>query len=97
MYPALAISAALLVFASLASALLLHQRGPQALLWAASAASILHFAATSRAAPLMLGIRDAPNDESALMARLDGFARWHAVRTVLQCLTFLALVAALTG
>jgi hypothetical protein len=58
----------------------------------ASATTVLHFLATSRAAPVMLSIRDAPDEESILAAKLDTFARWHAVRAAFQVLTFLALI-----
>jgi hypothetical protein len=40
----------------------------------------------------MLSIRDAPDEESILAAKLDTFARWHAVRAAFQVLTFLALI-----
>jgi len=96
LYPALAISAALMVLATLAFAFIDQQPGRQVLLWVASAASVLHFVATSQAAPLMIGLREAPDHEETLMARLNAFARWHAVRTVLQCLTFLILVWVIT-
>jgi len=92
LYPALAILAALFVFATLAFAFITQHPGRHILLWVASIASVFHFVATSQAAPLMIGLRQAPNDEETLMARLNTFARWHAVRTVLQSLTFLILV-----
>ncbi len=95
-YPLWAIPAALLVFAAAIAAL---ARGgaplPSVFLLIASATSIFHFIATSQAAPTMLGIRHAPDDEKTLAARLDRFARWHAVRAVFQLLTFLVLVLAL--
>ncbi|MGA2479921.1 MAG: hypothetical protein ABSG63_14315 [Spirochaetia bacterium] len=96
LYPALAILASLLVFATLAFAFINQQPGRHVLLWVASVASVLHFVATSQAAPQMIGLRKAPDDEDTLMARLNTFARWHAVRTVLQCLTFLILVWVIT-
>ena len=92
LYPALAILAALLVFATLAFAFITQKPGRHILLWVASVASVLHFVATSQAAPVMIGLRQASDDEETLMARLNTFARWHTVRTVLQCLTFLILV-----
>ncbi len=95
-YPLWAILSALLVFAATVTAL---ATGPMStiaiVLLAASAASIIHFIATSRAAPVMLGIRRAADDEQTLAAMLDRFAHWHAVRAVFQLLTFLMLVVTL--
>ena len=95
-YPIWAVMSALLVFAA---TVLSFVRGSGSalsfVLLAASAASILHFVATSQAAPVMLSIRNAPDDESVLGAKLDAFARWHAVRAVFQVLAFLVLLWAL--
>jgi len=44
---------------------------------------------------VMLSIKDAPDDERSLSAKLDVFARWHAVRATLQLLAFLALIGSL--
>lgn len=92
-YPSWAIGSALLVFAATATAFA-WRAGTllSVVLVVASATSVLHFLATSRAAPVMLSIRDAPDEESALAAKLDKFARWHAVRAAFQVLTFLALI-----
>jgi hypothetical protein len=43
----------------------------------------------------MLSIKDAPDDEALLTAKLDRFARWHAVRTTFQVPVFLVLLWAL--
>ncbi len=95
-YPAWAIAATLLVFAATVVGLVGHPgTGTTVALIVASAASVVHFGATSRAAPLMLGIRDAADDEGQLAARLDAFARWHALRAVFQLIAFLAAVCAL--
>ena len=94
-YPAWAVAAALLVFAATVVALV-HRpaTGAFVALVVASVATLVHFGATGRAAPLMLGIRHAADDEAGLAARLDAFARWHALRTVFQALAFLCLLAA---
>jgi hypothetical protein len=54
--------------------------------------TVAHFLCTAKAAPNMLSLRNAPNDEGVLSKRLDAFAAWHSYRTVFQILTFLALV-----
>ena len=65
------------------------------LLSLASLLSILHTLATTRAAPIMISIKDAPDDETLLMAQLDRFARWHSVRATFQVLAFFLLLWAL--
>ncbi len=49
----------------------------------ASVLTVAHFLAASKAAPVMLSIKDAPDDERALSAKLGVFARRHAVRSQL--------------
>ncbi len=97
-YPAVAIGAALLTFAATLAAYL-GRSGTSATLplSIASLASVLHFVATARAAPIMLGIGRAPDDPGVLQPRLDAFARWHGVRAVLQVLTFFVLLWALAS
>src|SRR5258707_14111659 len=95
-YPLLGIGAALLTL--LATALAYVERSPMEvllLLSLASLLSILHTFATTRAAPVMLSIKDAPDDQAILTVKLDRFARWHAVRTTLQVLAFFVLLWAL--
>jgi hypothetical protein len=95
-YPLWAVLATLLVFAS--TALSFVNRAPTGLLVvlsASSAASVLHFVATGRAAPIMLSIGKTPDDEDILAAKLDRFARWHGVRAVFQALAFLFMLWAL--
>lgn len=95
-YPPWAIISTLLVFTAAIIALTSRSSPPvPAILLAASATSIFHFAATSQAAPVMLSIKNAPDDESVLGRKLDRFARWHAVRAGFQVLTFLVLLWAL--
>ncbi len=57
--------------------------------------SILHTFATTRAAPVMLSIKDTPDDEAILTAKLDRFARWHTVRATFQVVAFFVLLWAL--
>jgi len=95
-YPLLGIGAALLTF--LATAVAYAERNPIELLFPLSIASllsILHTFATTRAAPVMLSIKDASDDEMTLSSKLDRFARWHAIRATFQVLTFSVLLWAL--
>jgi len=95
-YPPWAIISALLVFAATITSLAGGSAvRVNAALLAASATSVLHFIATSQAAPVMLSIGHAPDDEQLLAAKLDRFALWHGVRAVFQVLTFLILVRVL--
>ncbi len=63
----------------------------------ASLLSVLHSFATTRAAPVMLSIKDAPNDVALLASKLDRFARWHTVRATFQVLTFFVLLSAVVA
>lgn len=97
LYPLLGIGAALLTL--LATALAYAEHSPMAvlvLLSLASLLSLLHTFATTRAAPVMLSIKDASDDQAMLTAKLDRFARWHAVRATFQVLAFFVLLWALT-
>jgi hypothetical protein len=97
-YPVWAISAALLVF--LATGLAYLEQQPAALLLPlsmASLTSIIHFFFTSRAAPLMLSLKNTPDDAAVLQGKLDRFTFWHAYRAVFQTLTFFALLWALVS
>lgn len=95
-YPALAIGGALLVFGTTVIAVAQNSpRSSLAPLLAACIGTILHFAATAKAAPNILSIKNAPDDEAALKKKLDAFAFWHGFRTVFQILTFFALLWAM--
>ena len=95
-YPILGIGATLFTVLATAIAYLEHSSmGLLLLLSLASLLSLLHTAATTRAAPVMLSIKDAPDDEAILTTKLDRFARWHAVRATFQVLTFFVLLWAL--
>ncbi len=92
-YPALAGSAALLAFLATGAAVL--NREPASVLLPlalASCCSVIHFFFTSRAAPVMLSLRKAPDDIAALGQKLDRFAYWHTWRAIFQMLAFLALL-----
>jgi hypothetical protein len=92
-YPLLGIGAALLTVLATTLAFVSHAKGEVLLLLSlATLLSVLHTFATTRAAPPMLSIRDAPDAEAILSAKLDRFARWHAVRATFQVLTFFILL-----
>ena len=95
-YPLLLIGAALL--AILATVLAYLTREPTALvlpLFFAALLSLLHSVVTTRAAPVMLSLKDTLNGEVILAAKLDRFARWHAVRATVQIGAFFVLLWAL--
>jgi hypothetical protein len=95
-YPILGIGAALLTL--LVTALAYAERSPMEVLLPLSLASLLsllHTAATARAAPVMLSMKDVSDDETILAAKLDRFARWHTVRAAFQVLAFFVLLWAL--
>jgi hypothetical protein len=95
-YPATAIGAALLILVATIVAFVAHASAALLVpLSIATLASIGHFVATSRAAPVMLRVGKTPDDEALLAPLLDRFARWHAVRATLQVLTFFVMLWAL--
>jgi hypothetical protein len=97
-YPAIAILALLLVAAATLVAHLTHM--PDAVmfpLFAACGGTIAHFLCTAKAAPNMLSLRNAADDEAFLAHKLNAFATWHAYRALFQFLTFVALVWALVA
>ncbi|HEV2460471.1 MAG TPA: hypothetical protein VGS80_19115 [Ktedonobacterales bacterium] len=92
-YPATAISAAVLTIVAAIVAYVEH--APATLLVPLSIAalmSIAHFLTTSRAAPIMLRVGRTPDDEALLAPPLDRFARWSEVRAALQVLTFFVML-----
>jgi len=92
-YPLLGIGAVLLTVLATAIAFISHARGEVLLLLSlATLLSVLHTFATTRAAPIMLSIKDTPDDEAHLSTKLDRFARWHTVRATVQVLTFFILL-----
>lgn len=95
-YPLLGVGAALLTL--LATALAYTERSSfdlLLLLSLASALSLVHTFATTRAAPTMLSLKDASDDEALLTEKLDRFARWPAVRATFQVGAFFLLLWAL--
>ncbi|MDQ6660272.1 MAG: DUF1772 domain-containing protein, partial [Chloroflexota bacterium] len=94
-YPLLGIGTALLTVLATAAAFASHAPMGLLLLSFASLLSILHTFTTIRAASVMLSIKDTLNDEAILTAKLDLFARWHAVRATFQVLAFFVLLWAL--
>src|SRR3954467_6473063 len=54
----------------------------------AAALAILHSLATTRAAPRIFAQRHVQADHAALSKLFDQFARWQALRAILQVLTF---------
>jgi hypothetical protein len=97
-YPTVAILALVLVAGTTFTAYVLS--APQTVmlpLLAACAGTIAHFLCTAGAAPNMLSLRHAPDDETFLAAKLDSFATWHAYRAVFQLLTFIAVIWALVA
>jgi hypothetical protein len=92
-YPAMGILAAALTFIAAISAFLRTTPLPYAWpLYAATLLAILHTITTTRAAPNMLSLRHAPDDEAILNKTFDRFAAWHNARTVLQVINFAVLV-----
>src|SRR5260221_11692357 len=84
-YPIWAISAALLVFAATLVAYIGKQPTEQLTpLTVASLTSILHFVMTFKAAPIMLSLKNTPDNEAILKSRLDQFERWRAIRMMFQ-------------
>ena len=92
-YPLWAISATVLIFlATVMSWVTIQPLGLFLPLLLASGTSVCHFLATSQAAPTMLSLKNTPNDEAILAAKLDRFERWHAVRATFQVLTFFLML-----
>ena len=97
-YPTIAILALILVAGATLTAYL--ARAPQTVilpLLVACAGTVAHSLCTVKAAPNMLSLRNAPDDEAFLAGKLNEFAKWHAYRAAFQFLTFVALVWALVA
>lgn len=95
-YPLLGIGAALLTVLAIVFAFVSHARAEVVLpLSLAALLSLLHTFATTRAAPIMLSLKNTPYDEVLLAAKLDRFARWHALRATFQVVAFFVLLGAL--
>jgi hypothetical protein len=95
-YPASGILAALLVFAATIATYFTNASATVMVpLLLACVGTVAHSACTAKAAPIMLSLRRAPDDQAVLTAKLDKFAFWHACRAVLQIATFMVLLWAL--
>ena len=95
-YPTIAILALLLIIATTFASYFVH--APQAImlpLLSACVGTAAHFVCTAKAAPNILSLRSAPDDEALLTRKLDAFAKWHAYRALFQFFTFVVLVWAL--
>lgn len=92
-YPTIAVMALVLVAVTTLAAYFSHAPQPIILpLLAACCGTVAHSLCTAKAAPKMLSLRHAPDNEIFLAGKLNQFARWHAFRATFQFLTFVALV-----
>lgn len=97
-YPTIAILALFLVCATTVVSYFEHVSDAVMLpLFAACGGTAAHFYCTAKAAPNMLRLRRAPEDEPLLEHTLDAFAAWHGYRALFQFLTFVALVWSLVA
>ena len=97
-YPTVAILALLLIAGATLAAYFLPARQTVFLpLCAACAGTVASFLCTAKAAPNMLSLRHAPDDEKLLSEKLDRFAFWHTYRFAFQFLTFIATVCTLVA
>ena len=95
-YPVLAISAGIFVFAATIIAALEKVNGNLLLTFiVASITTIIHFIGTAKAAPVMLSIKNSPDDEEILKNKFDQFERWHGFRACFQLITFIIVLCAL--
>lgn len=97
-YPIVAILGFLLIAGATFAAYFVQGARPVLLpMFAACAGTVASFLCTAKAAPNMLSLKHAPDDEKLLAKKLDRFALWHAYRFAFQFLTFIATVWALIG
>jgi hypothetical protein len=92
-YPIIGGSGLLIIFATTILAYIREQ--PSSILYPlyiSTLATILASFGTAKAAPIMLNLKNTPNDEQLLKQKLDRFARWHNFRTIFQMITFIALI-----
>lgn len=95
-YPVLGIGAVILVFATIITAFMQDQ--PTNILLSfmlVALGTIAHSVCTAKAAPIMLSIKNTPNDKAILKNKFDTFEFWQSLRTFFQTLTFFALLWAL--
>jgi hypothetical protein len=95
-YPAFGIVSVVLAFGALALGYFTRQLpGAMLPLMVAVILTVAHSLCTAKAAPIMLSLRNTPDEEGSLQAKLDRFAFWHAWRAAFQAATFIVLVWAL--
>jgi hypothetical protein len=96
-YPITAISGALLL---VATTIIAYAQGQPTdvsySLYLSVFSTVLSFACTANAAPVMLSLKNASNDELLLKQKLDSFERWNAFRAVFQIISYVALSWSLT-
>jgi hypothetical protein len=95
LYAAVGVGAAVLTLAAFGAAV--ARDAPRAvigLLAAAAILSVLHSAASARAAPTMFRIGRAEDTEAALTPLLTRFARWSVARAVAQTATVIVVAIA---
>jgi hypothetical protein len=92
-YSSLAIGAALFAFGAILAGFLQKINGGILLpLVIASITTIIHFLGTFKAAPVMLSIKNTPDDEVILKKKFDEFEKWNAFRACFQFITFILLL-----
>ena len=97
-YPTIAILALLLIAATTVMAYFMDAEEAILLpIVGACVGTIAHFVCTAKAAPNILSLRNAADDEVFLASKLNAFATWHAYRALFQFLTFVALVWAVVA
>ncbi|HEY1872331.1 MAG TPA: hypothetical protein VGG71_14810 [Chitinophagaceae bacterium] len=93
-YSSLAVLAALLVFIATLTAFLQDKKSSLLLLLiGASFTTIIHFLGTAKAAPIMLSIKNTPDEEAVLKKKFDQFEKWNGIRACFQLITFILLIS----
>ena len=93
-YASLGLGTAALTIATAVMAITTHQsRRTRSMAVLAAALSLAHSFATSRAAPIMLSLRQAEGDDQGSGDRLDRFERWQTARVLSQLVTLAAAAA----
>jgi hypothetical protein len=89
-YPIIGVSGLLIIFATTIFAYI--HRLPHAILYPlyiSTLTTILASLGTAKAAPIMLSLKNTPNEEQLLRQKLDRFALWHNFRTIFKSLHLL--------
>lgn len=93
-YASLGVGTALLTIGTAVVAITTRQsRNTRTAALIAAALSVAHSVATTQAAPVMLGLRHAGDDDPAAGDRLDRFERRQTVRVLTQLATLVAALA----